>query len=158
MSSEAQHKDTVITRREFLNAAAIGAAFLSLAAVFAGLFRFLKPKVEYEEATKFKIGTADNFPVGVVSKFDEKGVFVFSSEEGLYAISSVCTHLGCLVALTDTGFACPCHGSEFNKNGKVSGGPAPRGLPWLQISRDVDGSLDVDTAKEVPVGTLFKIA
>ncbi|WP_420264642.1 ubiquinol-cytochrome c reductase iron-sulfur subunit [Candidatus Magnetominusculus dajiuhuensis] len=158
MSSEAQHKDGVITRREFLNAAAAGAAFLSLAAVFAGLFRFLKPKVAYEEATKFKIGTPDNFPVGVVTKFDEKGVFVFSSEDGLYAISCVCTHLGCMVALTDTGFACPCHGSMFNKNGKVVGGPAPRALPWLQISRSVDGSLEVDTAMEVSAGTLFKIA
>ncbi|MBF0457093.1 MAG: Rieske (2Fe-2S) protein [Nitrospirae bacterium] len=158
MSSEAQHKDGVISRREFLNVAAAGAAFLSIAAVFAGLSRFLKPKVAYEEATKFKIGTADNFPVGVVTKFDENGVFVFSSEDGLYAISCVCTHLGCRVALTETGFDCPCHGSKFNKNGKVTGGPAPRALPWLQISRSVDGSLEVDTAKEVSAGTIFKIA
>jgi cytochrome b6-f complex iron-sulfur subunit len=61
------------------------------------------------------------------------------------------------VALTETGFQCPCHGSKYDENGKVIGGPAPRNLAWLEISRGLDGSLMVDTAKAVPVGTKLKL-
>jgi cytochrome b6-f complex iron-sulfur subunit len=94
----------------------------------------------------------------MVKKLDDKGVFIFSSDDGLHAISCVCTHLGCIVAVTETGFQCPCHGSKYDENGKVIGGPAPRNLAWLEISRGVDGSLMVDTAKAVPVGTKLKLA
>ena len=45
-------------------------------------------------------------------------------------ISSVCTHLGCVVAHNEgEGFACPCHGSRFSTDGSVVGGPAPAALP-----------------------------
>jgi cytochrome b6-f complex iron-sulfur subunit len=138
--------------------AAVGAVVMSALALFAGMFRMSKPNVRYEEATKFKIGKPENFPVGMVKKLDDKGVFIFSSDDGLHAISCVCTHLGCIVAVTETGFQCPCHGSKYDENGKVIGGPAPRNLAWLEISRGVDGSLMVDTAKAVPVGTKLKLA
>jgi cytochrome b6-f complex iron-sulfur subunit len=138
--------------------AAVGAVVMSALALFAGMFRMSKPNVRYEEATKFKIGKPENFPVGMVKKLDDKGVFIFSSDDGLHAISCVCTHLGCIVAVTETGFQCPCHGSKYDENGKVIGGPAPRNLAWLEISRGVDGSLMVDTAKAVPVGTKLRLA
>lgn len=157
MNSAANEK-TGISRRDFLGLASLGTAILSGLAVIAGIFRMSKPNVRYEESTRFKIGKPDNFPVGTVKKLDDRGVFIFSTDDGLHAISSVCTHLGCIVALTETGFQCPCHGSKYNGNGKVIGGPAPRNLAWLEISRHVDGSLVVDTAKEIPAGTKFKLA
>jgi cytochrome b6-f complex iron-sulfur subunit len=61
------------------------------------------------------------------------------------------------VSITEWGFQCPCHGSKYNENGKVIGGPAPRNLSWLEISRNVDGSLEVDTAKSVSAGTKYKL-
>jgi cytochrome b6-f complex iron-sulfur subunit len=61
------------------------------------------------------------------------------------------------VALTDSGFQCPCHGSKYNREGKVIAGPAPRPLPWLEITESVDGTLVVDAAKEVKAGTVFKV-
>lgn len=157
MNSEVRDKADV-SRRDFLGMAAVGAVVMSALALFAGMFRMSKPNVRYEEATKFKIGKPENFPVGMVKKLDDKGVFIFSSDDGLHAISCVCTHLGCIVAVTETGFQCPCHGSKYDENGKVIGGPAPRNLAWLEISRGVDGSLMVDTAKAVPVGTKLKLA
>ena len=156
MNSETQNKEGV-SRRDFLSTASIGMVVLSALSVFAGLFRMSKPNVRFEEATKFKIGKAENFPVGTVKKLDDKGVFIFSTDEGLHAISSVCTHLGCIVAISDTGFQCPCHGSKYDENGKVIGGPAPRNLAWLEISRSVDGSLMVDTSSAVPAGTKLKL-
>lgn len=149
-----KHKPPV-TRRDFLCLASLGAIFLSSISVLGGIFRMTKPTVKFEEPTRFKIGSLDNFPSGTVKKLDDKGVFIFSTEQGLHAISSVCTHLGCIVAVSETGFQCPCHGSKYNEAGKVVGGPAPRNLAWLEISRNVDGGLEVDTAREVPPGTRF---
>lgn len=154
MSSEVKEKTTV-SRRDFLGLASLGVALISGLGMLTGMFRMSKPNVRYEESTKFKIGKAENFPVGTVKKLDGRGVFIFANDDGLHAISSVCTHLGCIVAITETGFQCPCHGSRYNENGKVIGGPAPRNLAWLEISQNVDGSLEVDTSKEVPVGTKF---
>ena len=156
MSSEAQ-ENTGVTRRDFLGKASLGAAVLTALSVFAGIFRMTKPTVRYEEATRFKIGKPESFPAGTVKKIEERGVFIFANEDGMHAISSVCTHLGCIVNVTEGGFQCPCHGSKYNANGKVIGGPAPRSLAWLEISQNVDGTLAVDTAREVPVGTKFKL-
>lgn len=135
----------------------MGAAVISSFTLLAGIFRMSKANVRYEEATRFKIGMPDNFPVGTVKKLDDKGVFIFANDDGLHAISSICTHLGCIVAISETGFQCPCHGSQYNENGKVIAGPAPRNLAWLEISQEVDGSLVVDTVREVPAGTKFTI-
>ncbi|CAE8682563.1 unnamed protein product [Polarella glacialis] len=44
-----------------------------------------------------------------------------------FAILSVCTHLGCVVPWVPSAnkFCCPCHGSQYDENGKVVCGPAP---------------------------------
>jgi cytochrome b6-f complex iron-sulfur subunit len=146
-----------VSRRNFLGLAAIGAVILSSLATLAGMLRLTKPNVHYEESKRVKIGKPGNFPVGTVKKFEDQNFFVFAGNDGLHAISSVCTHLGCLVALTESGFQCPCHGSKYNQEGKVIAGPAPRSLPWLDITRSVDGSLVVDAGKEVKKGTIFTV-
>ena len=53
-------------------------------------------------------------------------IYLLTDREGnkLAAISTTCTHLGCIIGLSDTGFACPCHGSRFDPYGKVLNGPA----------------------------------
>ncbi len=47
-----------------------------------------------------------------------------------YGISAVCTHLGCVVPwnVNEGKFICPCHGSQYNSEGKVVRGPAPLSL------------------------------
>jgi cytochrome b6-f complex iron-sulfur subunit len=44
-----------------------------------------------------------------------------------YGINAVCTHLGCVVPWNgaENKFICPCHGSQYNNQGKVVRGPAP---------------------------------
>jgi cytochrome b6-f complex iron-sulfur subunit len=47
-----------------------------------------------------------------------------------YGLNAICTHLGCVVpwnAAADK-FICPCHGSQYNNEGKVVRGPAPLSL------------------------------
>ncbi|NCO73955.1 MAG: cytochrome b6-f complex iron-sulfur subunit [Cyanobacteria bacterium] len=47
-----------------------------------------------------------------------------------YGINAVCTHLGCVVPwnAAEDKFICPCHGSQYNNEGKVVRGPAPLSL------------------------------
>jgi cytochrome b6-f complex iron-sulfur subunit len=156
MSEQIQDK-AAVSRRDFLGLASAGAVILSSLVALAGMLRIPKPNVIYEESQKFKIGKPENFPVGSVKKLDDKKVFIFATNDGIHALSSVCTHLGCLVYTTEWGFQCPCHGSQYNQNGKVIAGPAPRNLAWLDISQSLDGTLVVDAAKEVKPGTTFKV-
>jgi cytochrome b6-f complex iron-sulfur subunit len=156
MRDETQDK-LGVSRRDFLGLATAGTVILSALTALAGILRLTKANVYYEESKKFKIGKPENFPVGLVKSLEDQKVFIFSDTDGLHAITKICTHLGCIVALTDSGFQCPCHGSKYNRQGKVIAGPAPRPLPWLEISQSVDGSLVVDAAKEVKVGTIFKV-
>ena len=146
-----------VSRRSFLGLASLGAVILSSLTVLAGALRLTKPNVYYEESKKFKIGIPENFPVGVVKKLEDQRVYIFSENDGLHAVSSICTHLGCIVSVSETGFSCPCHGSKYDRNGKVIAGPAPRNLPWWKISQSLDGTLIVDASREVKQGTTFKV-
>jgi Rieske Fe-S protein len=51
--------------------------------------------------------------------------------EGIYVLSNICTHLGCPVHWEDElrRFRCPCHGGDFDIEGKVVSGPPPKPLP-----------------------------
>lgn len=157
MSNESRDKGGV-SRRDFLGLAAFGAAIVGLIGALAGSLRLVKANVYSEESKKFKIGKIENFPVGTTRKIDEKNVFIFSDEDGLFAISAVCTHLGCIVYPVEFGFQCPCHGSKYNPDGNVIGGPAPRPLEWYEIQQAVDGTLFVDSGKAVPQGTKYIFA
>jgi cytochrome b6-f complex iron-sulfur subunit len=157
MSRETGEKQGV-TRRDFLGLAAFGSAILASIGALAGGLRFVKADLYSEESKKFKIGRVENFPVGITRKIDEKNVFIFSDDDGLYAISAVCTHLGCIVSLAEYGFQCPCHGSQYTQDGNVIGGPAPRPLEWFEIDQEVDGNLFVNAGKAVPQGTKYLFA
>lgn len=53
-----------------------------------------------------------------------------------YAINAVCTHLGCVVPwnASENKFMCPCHGSQYNAQGKVVRGPAPLSLALVHTT------------------------
>ncbi len=142
---------TTLTRRKFLE----GLGKLSFFAAFGGIFistmRFMLPNVLYEPSTSFVIGTPDDFPPDSATFLEDSRMFVFRRSEGLFAISSICTHLGCNVRWEgeNEGFECPCHGSSFDKNGKNTSGPAPRPLRWLKLTLDSERKLVVDTNNEV---------
>jgi cytochrome b6-f complex iron-sulfur subunit len=146
-----------VPRRSFLSLAALGSFFSAVGLAMAGALRLPGPAVLPGPVRRFKIGHPDEFAVGSETRFEEANFLVFRDAEGVYAISAVCTHLGCSVARSATGFACPCHGSRFAINGDVTRGPAPRALPWLEVGRAADGQLVVYADNEVSIGTRFRV-
>lgn len=125
--------------------------FAGFAGIFASTMRFLLPNVLYEPPTIFTLGRVDDFPPDSVTFLEDDRLFVFRRPEGFYAISSVCTHLGCNVRWNGDrgGFDCPCHGSTFDQNGQNIGGPAPRPLKWYELTLAGGQQLKVNTLKRV---------
>ncbi len=66
-------------------------------------------------------------------------VFVIGGANPL-VLSSECPHQGCPVDWKVERFGCPCHGSEFDAEGRVLNGPASKPLSRLQSSTE-DGAL-----------------
>ena len=142
-------------RRDFVGKCATGTFVGAVGLAAAGSLCGLKPSVLPDPSEQFKIGSATDFPVGSVKVFDKENVAVFSERDGLYAISLVCTHLGCIVSLNskEGRFDCPCHGSKFTLEGKVTQAPAPKPLPWFKITPQPGGQLMVDKGISVESGT-----
>ncbi|HSD02436.1 MAG TPA: Rieske 2Fe-2S domain-containing protein [Gaiellales bacterium] len=55
--------------------------------------------------------------------------------------SNRCTHVGCPAQATGIGFACPCHGSQFDQQGARIAGPAVRPLDRFQWEIRGEGDL-----------------
>lgn len=114
--------------------------------------RFMMPNVLVEPPTKFKIGPLTDYAPGTVStKWKAQfGVWIVNDEidgqQMIYALSTVCTHLGCTPNWLEgeQKFKCPCHGSGFYKTGINFEGPAPRPLERHGIRIAEDGMLEVD--------------
>lgn len=146
-----------IPRRDFLGQAGLWSAALAIFGSLFGMARLPKPRVTPEASSRFRAGRPAQFPPGTSVILPEQKVRIVSTPEGIAALSLICTHLGCIVSETPDGFSCPCHGSKFTRDGRVTGGPAPRPLRWLAVSQAADGSLIVDTAEEVKAGLYYRI-
>ena len=129
--------------------------FISLALLSVTLF--LRPAPGAAEGQQVVIGTLADFPSGTVKPFAKEKIIVFSDPQGLYAISTRCTHMGCTVSFKEGEgiFSCPCHGSQFDKQGAVTRGPAKKNLAWFTVGIDSRGKLFVDKSKAVEQGTKF---
>lgn len=149
--------DKKINRRDFLGITALWTCLSAWFLTLIGLSKFPMPALLPDVSNIFKIGKLEDIPVGTDKIIEEKKVRVVRDDNGVYAISLICTHLGCIVSSTDKGYACPCHGSKFDEKGDVVGGPAPKGLNWLEVSLLPSGKLVVNAGKSVPAGTKFVV-
>lgn len=139
-----------MTRRDlFLRSRALGALFLaSLAAPpLSYWWRSSRGTGDQDAAASWvDLGSARKLPEGewlsrkfVLPRFNrwrldmtEQMVYVYREERRITVVSAVCPHAACLVRPRDDGFACPCHKSAFDAEGKPLGGPAPRSLDRLE--------------------------
>jgi cytochrome b6-f complex iron-sulfur subunit len=156
MSNEQQEQETV-NRRDFLGLAAAVSAGVALLLAFIGTIKFPKLALLPDVSSAFKIGKPEDFPIGNSKVFENKNVEVFRDKTGIFAISLICTHLGCIVKAEKTGYSCPCHGSIFDTTGNVKQGPAPKALIWLDVSLNPAGKLIVDAGKPVMAGTKLAV-
>lgn len=139
-------------RRDFLGMASIWAAGSTALFATLGMLRLPKAAVLSSPSRKFRANLPENLAEGVPFLPPGRSVALFRDKQGVYAISTTCTHLGCVIKPSATGFDCPCHGSRFDHEGKVIKGPAPSPLPWRKVT--VDGPVClVDEDSTVPRGT-----
>jgi cytochrome b6-f complex iron-sulfur subunit len=141
-----------LNRRKFF--IRLGAGSLAAAGAGASAFavQYLSPNVLYEASPVVSVGRPEHYPLDSVTLDPRVGIFIVRSMEGFYALSAVCSHLGCLtVWKQESGtIACPCHGSTFQRDGSMIAGPAPKPLLWLRMWVTDDGELMVDRAATVP--------
>jgi cytochrome b6-f complex iron-sulfur subunit len=141
--------------------AALGAVGAAAAASALGVARNLFPWVSYGEDNRVKIGRGEDFADGDTVLYDRRLVVRKETAEDatvrIAAISMVCTHLGCTVGTVTGGFKCPCHGSQYDGDGRVMGGPAPRSLDWFDVTVDPAGELVVDKTKTCAVESFFEV-
>jgi cytochrome b6-f complex iron-sulfur subunit len=139
-----------VSRRGFFSVLAAGWGMFTLGSVatLGALTRFLFPNVLYEPPQEFKIGFPTEFGVDSV---DERfkasyAVWIVRDAGGFFALSTVCTHLGCTPNWlpAEEKFKCPCHGSGFIKTGINVEGPAPRPLERFKVTLAEDGQILVD--------------
>ncbi|MFI5356092.1 MAG: ubiquinol-cytochrome c reductase iron-sulfur subunit [Opitutales bacterium] len=144
------HPSTKLSRRGFvaLTFGWVATAFAGLAAA-GGAVRFLVPNVLYEPDQRFKAGRPEDVADGSINFIEDQRVFLLRRGNTFRCLSAVCTHLGCTVNQAAAGFHCPCHGSTFDGQGKVTSGPAPRALAWFLVTLSKDGQLLID--KNQPV-------
>jgi Rieske Fe-S protein len=165
-----------MTRRSFLAMVGWGAfTVASFAALWESLNFMNPPRTAlYEEPAAFKAGPPGDYAVGSTTVLTDKRVVINRDPDGFYAISLICTHLGCtpryfndvtsdLVAKgisgikdPDTGqaasptnpalvgFKCPCHGSRYFRDAVNFFGPAPRPMDRIHVEVAPDGRLFVD--------------
>ena len=145
-------------RRDFLGLASLWSAGIALTIGVLGVLRLPVPALFPESNSRVKLGPRQEFEGSKVTWFAEFRLWVYAEGGEVYAISAVCTHLGCIVAAQEGGgFYCPCHGSRFKPSGAVIAGPAPRPLVHLELSWSPDGYLVVDQNQEVSPATRLKV-
>jgi Rieske Fe-S protein len=120
-------------------------AFLAKIILLGGsaglLWRFLTPRSPVSRQALLRVVRGDVPEQGALV-YREARIAVLRNGNDVYALSLACTHLGCTVSVTERGLACPCHGSEFDRQGRVLKGPAVRDLQRLKVE-ERDGMLEV---------------
>ena len=139
-------------RRAFFTRIGLGSLGIAAVGTVVFSYEFLSPNVLYEPSAIVNVGKPDSFAMNSVTMDVNSGIYLVRAEEGFFALSAVCTHLGCLTAWNqDLGIiACPCHGSKFTRTGEKIEGPAPKPLPWLKTTVSDEGDLMVDRSIDIP--------
>jgi len=144
-------------RREFIRKAAVTLAWAAGVLAAGTYLRQFFPR-RAGERRRIRLGPVSQYPVDTFTFLENHNMFLYRDHEGVRAVSAVCTHLGCIISSTPSGFECPCHGSCYDRLGEVVSGPAPRKLSWYRVGGLPDGRLVVDPGEEVGAGEIFKLS
>jgi len=128
-------------RRDFLNFFTKTMFALAGLLGLGGLLRFFSFQPDTGRQTEFNLGDLSSFPLGSYTFRPDIPAVIFNHAGEFIAYSLVCTHLGCTVEQDGGNLSCPCHGSRFDRDGKVIQGPAQRALKRLRIEILDDNTL-----------------
>lgn|SRR5271157_1714865 len=135
-----------VSRRDFLKLARNAILTVCGLLGLGGILRFLAAQTEPAPQTDFDLGLETRYAPGSRTVFPQIPAILIRTPDGFLALSLVCTHLGCTVASQPDGLTCPCHGSRFDWNGKVTHGPAVQPLSRLRVDITSDGGIHVHIA------------
>lgn len=144
-----------LSRRDVLLALGGLGLVTALAELLRETVRFLMPPISQARPATLIAGSSADFVVGELTPLADGPVFIGRDNEGLFALSAVCTHLGCTVARSGQELACPCHGSRFAVDGANLAGPAVRSLPHLALKLNDNGLVVVHL--DQPVELTFRL-
>ena len=84
----------------------------------------------------------------------DPALILVRTAKGVAAFPRTCTHRHQPLAVDERSgtIYCPTHGSQFDLEGKPTGGPASRRLAWYKTTLDDDGDIRVDTTQKVEAG------
>ena len=124
---------TAISRRDFIKRSAVGIIVGGSVLSSFNLSAFANAPAAKGVARLFGddlvVKLSDNASLGTVGgtvKVNDEIMLIRKSDTSFTAIKTVCTHKGCDVELEGSKFVCPCHGSEFTLEGKVTEKRLPR--------------------------------
>ncbi len=133
-----------ISRRDFIKRSAVGIIAGTAALSILDLDK-LSAKSQYgvvHKAGDDKIIKLSENPdlakVGGSIRVTDDVLLIRTSQTQFTAVKTICTHKGCDVDLSGDKFVCPCHGSEYTLDGKVTQGPAKSNLKTYDTSFDSD--------------------
>ncbi|WIX98658.1 Rieske (2Fe-2S) protein [Amycolatopsis mongoliensis] len=147
----AQATGTPHTRRGVVRTAGVAAASLAAGIGIDRLVRGPDTPAPLSPAagTWRTVAASADLPAGGVREFelDTLTGFVQRTPDGLRAVSSTCTHLGCRLQLVtpERQLLCPCHGAIFALTGEIVRYNLPVDIPPLphfQV-REQDGDIQV---------------
>ena len=96
------------------------------------LVRYLTPRSSGKRRVLASAAATD-VPQNGALLFRSERLALMRDTSGYYALSLICTHLGCTVTVTEDELSCPCHGSRFDRQGRVLKGPAGRPLERMKV-------------------------
>jgi len=135
-----------VSRRRFCAGACQAVSGVTIASVFAGCGGGDSPTSPNGRATELGVssgrytGSGVDVQVGTTALASVGGAVLVQSEAGVFllsrtgdssftAVDAICTHQSCTVTSADGDiYVCPCHGSRYDRNGRVVQGPATAAL------------------------------
>lgn len=151
LNVDSDDKDPKISRRSFLALMGVGACLLGAGALTnASVLGFLYPNAMKVPPSEFSLGRPEEVLSRDGKVFNPKQKVFIETQAGKVRVqTAVCTHLGCTVNMVETGYACPCHGSTYDRHGRNTGGPAPLPLVYFHVFKGASGDIMVNKAQTI---------
>ncbi|MGH2575630.1 MAG: ubiquinol-cytochrome c reductase iron-sulfur subunit [Ignavibacteria bacterium] len=105
--------------------------------------RAINGRVDFNISKNKALSRAGDYTFLEIEGSNIKIYLIRKSSNSFLALDTRCTHLGCEIIKRETFFECPCHGSEFDLDGKVLQGPASVSLKSYRTEFDNYGNISI---------------